>query len=68
MNRFQEPYNEKLFKKIKRLKSLQKPEMYLEPMRASMMELFCEYLMALYFRLLYFRNISSIIDLRLGYI
>ena len=36
------PYNEKSFKK-KRLKSLQKAEVYLEPMRASTMELFCEY-------------------------
>ena len=43
LNRFQEPYNEKSFKKIKRLKSLQKAEVYLEPMRASTMELFCEY-------------------------
>ena len=42
-NRFQELYNEKSFKKIKRLKSLQKAEVYLEPMRASTMELFCEY-------------------------
>ena len=43
LNRFQKPYNEKSFKKIKRLKSLQKAEVYLEPMRASTMELFCEY-------------------------
>ena len=43
LNRFQEPYNEKSFKKIKRLKSLQKAEVYLEPMRASTMELFCKY-------------------------
>ena len=43
LNRFQEPYNEKSFKKIKYLKSLQKAEVYLEPMRASTMELFCEY-------------------------
>ena len=44
LNRFQEPYNEKSIKKIKRLKSLfQKAEMYLEPMRASTLELFCEY-------------------------
>ena len=42
-NRFQEPYNVKYFKVIKRLKSLQKPEAYLEPKRAPMMELFCEY-------------------------
>ena len=31
------------FKKIKRLKSLQKADVYLEPMRASTMEHFCEY-------------------------
>ena len=31
------------FKKIKRLKSLQKVEACLEPKRASAMELFCEY-------------------------
>ena len=43
LNRFQEPYNEKSFIKIKRLKSLQKAEVYLEPMQASTMELFCEY-------------------------
>ena len=30
-------------KKIKHLKSLQKAEVYLEPMGASTMELFCEY-------------------------
>ena len=36
-------YSEKSFKKIKRLKSLQKAKVYLEPMRASTMELFCEY-------------------------
>ena len=43
LNRFQGPYNEKSFKKIKCLKSLQKAEVYLEPMQASTMELFCEY-------------------------
>ena len=32
LNTFQEPYNEKSFKKIKRFKSLQKAEVYLEPM------------------------------------
>ena len=42
-NRFQESYNVKYFKEIKRLKSLQKAEAYLEPKRASTMELFCEY-------------------------
>ena len=43
LKRFQEPYNEKTFKKIKRLKSLQKAYVYLEPMQASAMELFCQY-------------------------
>ena len=42
-NRFQDPYNEKSFKKIKRLKSILKAEAYLELMRASAMEYFCEY-------------------------
>ena len=42
-NRFQESYNVKYFKEIKRLKSLQKAEAYLEPKWASTMELFCEY-------------------------
>ena len=44
---------------VKRLKSLQKAEAYLEPKPASTMELFTTY---------YFRNISSIIDIGLGYI
>ena len=35
-------------KKIKRLKSLQKAEVYLEPLRASTIELFCEYTYRLY--------------------
>ena len=39
-NRFQESFNIKYFKVIKRLKSLQKAEAYLEPKRASAMELF----------------------------
>ena len=39
-NRFQESYNVKYFKEIKRLKSLQKAEAYLEPKQASMMEHF----------------------------
>ena len=43
-DRFQEPFNVKYLKEIKRLKSLQvKAVSYLEPKRASMMELFCEY-------------------------
>ena len=33
----------KLFKEVKRLKGLEKTEAYLEPKRASVMELFCEY-------------------------
>ena len=41
-NRFQEPYV-KYFKEIKRLKSHQKAEAYLEPKRASTMELVLEY-------------------------
>ena len=36
-------YIEKYFKEIKRLKSLQKAETYLEPKRPSTMEDFCEY-------------------------
>ena len=36
-------YDVKYFKEIKRLKSLRKAEAYLEPKRASTMELFCEY-------------------------
>ena len=40
--------NKDTFEKIKRLKSLQKAEVYLEPMRASTMELFCEYTYRLY--------------------
>ena len=42
-NRFQESYNVKHFKEIKRLKSLLKAEAYLEPKQASVMEFFCEY-------------------------
>ena len=42
-NRYQEPSNVKYFKVIKRLKSLQKAEAYLEPKRASMTECFCKY-------------------------
>ena len=38
-NRFQEFYNLKYFNEIKRLKNLQKAEPYLEPKRASTMEL-----------------------------
>ena len=39
----QESYNVKYFKEIKRLKSVQKAEAYLEPKRASTMQVFCEY-------------------------
>ena len=41
-NRFQESYNVKYFKEIKRLKSPQKAEAYSEPKQASTMELFYE--------------------------
>ena len=37
------PYSVKYFKEIESLKSLWKTEAYLEPNRASMMDLFCEY-------------------------
>ena len=47
----------------KRLKSLQKAELYLEPMRASTMEIFFVNIL----NGLCFCNASSIIDLRLGY-
>ena len=40
---YQESYNVKYFKEIKRLKSLQKAEADLEPKQRSIMELFCEY-------------------------
>ena len=42
-NRFQDSYNVKYFKEIKRLKSLQKAEAYLELKRVSAMEIFCKY-------------------------
>ena len=42
-NRFQESYNVKYFKVIKRLKSRQKAEVYLKPKRASMMKFFREH-------------------------
>ena len=40
---FDESKEVKYFKEIKRLKSLQKAEAYLEPKQASMIGLFCEY-------------------------
>ena len=42
-NGSQESLNVKYFKEIKSSESLQKSEAYLEPKRASTMELFCEY-------------------------
>ena len=42
-SRFPKSCNVKYFKVIKRFKSFQKAEAYLEPKRASMMELFREY-------------------------
>ena len=61
-NTFQESYV-KYFKEIKRWNSLQKAEAYLEPKRASTMELF----LRIYLTAYYFRNKSFIIDVRLGY-
>ena len=48
-NRLQESYNAKYFKEIKRWKSLQKAEAYLEPKRVSTMELFVNKLNSLLF-------------------
>ena len=42
-NRYQESSNVKYLIVIKHLRSAEKAEAYLEPKRASMMELFCEY-------------------------
>ena len=53
----------KYFKVIKRFKSLQKAEAYLEPKRASMMEHF----LWIYFMAYNFRNKGSITDVQLGY-
>ena len=61
-NRFQESYV-KYFNEIKHLKSVQKAEAYLEPKRASTMELFFR----IYLMDYYFCNKSFIIDVRLGY-
>ena len=41
LNRFQESCNVKCYKEIKRSKSLQKAEAYLESKRAATMEFFC---------------------------
>ena len=43
LNIFQEFYNEKYFKEIKHLKSLQNADEYLQPKWTTTMELFCEY-------------------------
>ena len=43
-HRFHESYDVKYFKEMKRLKSLQQAETYLETKQASMMELYCEYI------------------------
>ena len=61
-NRFQESYNVKYFKEIKWLKNLQKAEAYLEPKQASTMDLYYEIYLTAY----YFRNKSSVIEVRLG--
>ena len=42
-NRFPESYNVQSFKEIKRLKSLQRVGVYLEPKWTPAMELSCEY-------------------------
>ena len=55
---FDELKEVKYFKEIKRLKSLQKAEAYLEPKRGSAMDLFVNILNGLLF---------SIKDVRLGY-
>ena len=47
INRFQKSYNLKYLKEIKRLKSPQKAEAYLEPKKASTMELFMNILKGL---------------------
>ena len=54
----------KYFNEIKRLKSLQKAEVYLEPKRRSNDGAF----LWIYLTAYYLRNISSIIDFRLGYV
>ena len=56
---FDELKEVKYFKEIKRLKSLQKAEAYLEPKRGSTMDLFVNILNGLLF---------SIKDVRLGYV
>ena len=64
LNRFQDPYTEKSFKKIKRLKSLQKRRRVFRT-HASI----CDgAFLRIYLTALYFCNMSSIIDLRLGYV
>ena len=63
-NRFQGSYNVKYFKEIKRLKTLQKAEAYLEPKQVTMMELF----LRIYLMEYDICNKNSIIDVRLGYI
>ena len=49
MNTFQEPYNEKYFQEIKRLKRLQKAEAYLEPKQTSTIKRFVNILNSLLF-------------------
>ena len=64
-NRFQESFNAKYFKEIKRLKSPQvKAVSYLESKRAYMAQFF----VWIYLTAYYFRNKSYIIDVQLGYI
>ena len=62
LNRFQERYNEKSFKKIKRLKSLQKSVF------RTHASIYDGAFLWIYLTALYFCNISAIVDLRLGYV
>ena len=63
LSSLQESHNVKYLKEIKRLKSLQKAEAYPELNWASTI-----YFLWIYLTVYYFGNISSIIDVWLGYI
>ena len=64
LNIFQESYNEKFFKEIKHLKSFQKTEELFRTQASNYDGAF----LWIYLTVYYFLNISSIIDLRPGYI
>ena len=59
---FDELKEVKQFKEIKRLQSLRKAESYLEPKRAT------RFFVNIFLTAYYFRNGTSIIDVRQGYI